>query len=391
MAAIGYRQLKPELLQFLEARQNSLKILKTTTTPVGQMLDWVPIETQHPEGKVPSPPPTVSLAVRSANEEKPVSAARLELEDQTIERGPAGTVPIVRPDFSKLTRTIALNDYATKRGGVAVNKLRPNRSPADPNPFGYFHAISSQNAKVYGCDGFLSVWDPSINNPAGPGDDHSIMQTWLQNYDKPQTQSIEAGWTVDRNLNGDTVAHVFTYYTTNGYSKDGNNLGGYNRLYSGWAQYSSWLFPGIRINGASTQGGQQLGISLKYQWWQGNVWFAVQGVWAGYYPGSLFNGGIMNGAEWVGFGGEVYSSLANPAQTKDQMGSGRQAQDGWTKAAFQINLRNQSDLNGTMVNHNGTAETDTATGSGANPYDIQMHMNSGSSWGSYFYVGGPTP
>ena len=63
------------------------------------------------------------------------------------------------------------------------------------------------------------MWDPTVNNPAAPGDDHSIMQTWLQNYDKPQLQSIEGGWTVDKNLNGDTVAHVFSYYTTNGYTK----------------------------------------------------------------------------------------------------------------------------------------------------------------------------
>ncbi|MGA3341807.1 MAG: neprosin family prolyl endopeptidase [Methylocella sp.] len=248
--------------------------------------------------------------------------------------------------------------------------------------------MDSQSTTVYGCDGFLNVWDPSINNPAGPGDDHSIMQTWLQNYDKPQLQSIEAGWTVDKNLNGDTIAHIFTYYTTNGYSADGNNLGGYNRLESGWKQYSASVFPGIRINGVSTPGGQQLDVSIKYQLYQGNWWFAVQGIWMGYYPASLFSGGIGNHAEWVGFGGEVYSSLENPSLTKDQMGSGRQAQDGWTHAAWQRNLRNQSEPNGTMVNNNGTASTDTANG-GANRYDIQMHMNSGTTWGSYFYVGGP--
>ena len=73
------------------------------------------------------------------------------------------------------------------------------------------------------------------------------------------------------------------------------------------------------------------------------------------------------------------------------MGSGRQAKDGWTFAAFLRNLRYQSDTNGTMVNSNGSAETDTATGSAEDPYTIQMDMNSGSSWGSYLYVGGPTP
>jgi hypothetical protein len=219
------------------------------------------------------------------------------------------------------------------------------------------------------------------------------MQTWIQNYQKPKLQSLEAGLTVDRNLNGDTAPHIFTYYTTNGYSSDGNNQGGYNRIYNGWVQYHPTVFPGIRVNGTSTQGGGQFWIFVKYQLYQGNWWFGVQGsgnfIWIGYYPASLFNGGLGNHVDWVGFGGEVYSSLSNPSQTKDQMGSGRRAEDGWAKAAFQRNLRNQSDTNGAMVNHNGVAQTDTANG-GANPYDIQLHMNSGSNWGSYFYVGGPS-
>ena len=44
-----------------------------------------------------------------------------------------------------------------------------------------------------------------------------------------------------------------------------------------------------------------------------------------------------------------------------------------------------------MANNSGVATTDIATSSGSDPYTIQMDMNSGGSWGSYFYVGGPTP
>lgn len=389
--AIDPRQLNPEISQWLDARQKSLTIVKTTKTPSGQILDWVPIESQDPAGKIASPPPADSLSVRVEDKQHPVKAVSFELDDPAVDRGPAGTVPIVRPDISQLTRTISLKDYGSKPGGLLVNKNRPNKKPTDPSPFGYFHDIDSQSTKLYGCDGFLSVWDPIINDPPGPGDDHSILQTWLQNYDKPLRQSVEAGWTVDKELNGDTLPHLFTFYTTNGYQAEGNNLGGYNRMYSGWKQYSSSVSPGARINGISTVGGQQFDISIKYQLYQGNWWFAVQGSWIGYYPASLFDGGLGNYAEWVGFGGEVYSSLPNPGLTKAQMGSGRQAKDGWTFAAFLRNLRYQSDTNGTMVNSNGSAETDTATGSAEDPYTIQMNMNSGSSWGSYLYAGGPTP
>jgi hypothetical protein len=386
------RRLNPELFQWLDERQSQLKVVKTTTTPHGQVLDWIPIESQHPEGKVPSPPPSEPMPPHdhAHDAQRPVASISFELDDPAAERGPEGTVPVLRPNFSGLERTVDLKHYLSKRGGLLVNKHRRNKHESDPSPFGYFHAIDGQNGTVYGCDGYLSVWDPTINTPPGPGDDHSIMQIWLQNYDKPQLQSIEGGWTVDKNLNGDTAPHVFTYYTTNGYTQDGNDLGGYNRLVAGWVQYSASIFPGIRINGASTQGSAQLDIAIKFQLYQGNWWIAVQNQWMGYYPGSLFNGGVANDAEWLGFGGEIYSSLANPALTDDQMGSGRQAADGWTHAAFARNLRNQSDTNGTMVNNNGTAETDTANG-GADPYTIQMHMNSGTNWGSYFYVGGPTP
>ena len=36
------------------------------------------------------------------------------------------------------------------------------------------------------------------------------------------------------------------------------------------------------------------------------------------------------------------------------------------------------------------ASSDIATKTGADPYTIQMFMNSGGSWGSYLYLGGPT-
>ncbi len=383
----------PELETWLEARQKALTITKTTTTPKGTTLDWVPIESQVPGGKIASPPPAVAAMRLLEQSRERLALASLELDDANVERGPAGTVPIVRPNLAVLNRTIALKDYLRKVGGVKVNPRRPNPKPADPNPFGYFHATDNQDGTFYGTDFFLEVWNPLIDDPSSGGDDHSILQTWLQSYN-PIQQSIEGGWTIDQNLNGDRAPHVFTYYTTNGYQNDGDNQGGYNRMYSGWVQYSNSVFPGIRINGASTVGGAQLGISMKFQLYREptngelNWWVAVQGIWMGYYPANLFKN--MESASWLGVGGEVFSALANPAQTLDQMGSGWRAEAGLERAALVCNVRNQADLNGTMVDNDGYASSDTATGGGTNPYDIQLHMKSGSAWGSYFFVGGPT-
>jgi hypothetical protein len=423
-------RLSPELANWLKARQSALKIVKTTTTPSGQTIDWVPVESQHPSGKIATPPPAAlahpnldealrvpeavphaSIAVPGratgvtgglripieAIEKRTVHAVTFELDDPKIERGPAGTVPILRPNLSHIASTVRLQDLHRKLGGLKVNRTRSKSGPADPDPAGYFHNTDSQSGKFYGWDGRFNVWDPAINIPSGGnGTDHSILQVWLQNYSKPQLQSLEGGWTVDQSLNGDNQPHVFTYYTTNGYTADGDNLGGYNTEHKGFVQYSSSVFPGIRINGTSAFNGTQFEISMKFQLYQEpnsnevNWWVAVQGIWMGYYPASLYNGGLGIEVDWIGSGGEIFSSLSNPELTSDQMGSGWKADGGWTKAAFLRLLRTQSDMAGTMANNNGTGTSDAATSGGADPYTIQMDMNSGSSWGSYFYVGGPT-
>src|SRR5580658_6963963 len=149
--ATPQRPQNSELSQFLETRQSLLKIVKTTTTPSGQILDWIPVESQVADGKIASPPPANSMPARADDKLKPVKAAGFELDDPAVERGPTGTVPLVRPDLARLTRNIALKDYVNKRGGLMVNKDRPNKSASDPNPFGYFHALDSQNTKLYGC------------------------------------------------------------------------------------------------------------------------------------------------------------------------------------------------------------------------------------------------
>ena len=66
------------------------------------------------------------------------------------------------------------------------------------------------------------------------------------------------------------------------------------------------------------------------------------------------------------------------------MGSGYWAENQWPWAGFQRNLRYQSSTGGGMSDYNGTC---WATDS--NEYDIDCHMKSGSSWGSYFWFGGP--
>lgn len=399
--ATNQSKLNPELVEWLAARQKSLQVVKTTKAPRGTTLDWVPIESQALSRGIATPPPNPP-ARGDRTERKPTPVA-FELDESWAELGPAGTVPLVRPNIALLTRRIVHKDYLSKRGGRRFNPDRRTKSPADPDPANYFHNTDSQWITAYGWDGYLNVWSPTINVPAGGnGEDHSIVQVWLQNYDKVQ-QSIEGGWTVDKGLNGDLLPHVFTYFTTNGYAEDGDDLGGYNSLNKGWVQYSSpsttgrTVFPGIAITTVSNFDGPQFDIGMKFQLYKEpgsgllNWWVGAEGVWMGYYPASLFsNGGLGSLVQWVGAGGEIYSGLKDPEATQDQMGSGLQAAAGWGRAAYLRNLRIQSDMSGTMVDNNGTASSDAAVAGGADPYTIEMGMNSGGSWGSYIFVGGPT-
>lgn len=377
----------PEIVQWFQARQSRLKPVLTTQTPSGQTLDWIARESQVPDGKIATPPP---LPAPQAPDDR-FRPVQFELEDTKAARGPEGTVPVVRKNLAALNATTSLKDYFSKRGGLLVNGKRPNKGPADPSPFGYFHATSGQSGSFVECSGWLNLWDPYVQTSG----DHSIMQCGLQNYDNPLLQSLEAGWTVDNDLNGDWVPHLFTYYTTNGYTNDGDNQGGYNQEVDGWVQVSSSIYPGTVFSPFSTQGGAQYGFGYKYLLYENNWWFFVHGAGAGqfigYYPSWLFFGAPGDSefstlgavAEWVGFWGEVYSSLSNPNDSTTQMGSGRKAEAGWSHACFQKNLRITPSAK--EVNFNGAPSAEDPA-----KYDIQNHMNSGGSFGSYFYAGGPS-
>jgi Neprosin len=375
--------------KWLDGRRSQLKVAKTSTTPHGHIVNWVPLESQSKD-RIATPP---GDSKSSGGQEPKTPTKHITLDEP--EPGPEGHVPIFLPDLSKISKTTTLQNFLNKGRRRAKSK----DVPGEPNPAGYFHATSALFTTTFGCSAWLNVWDPKINIPSSPGDDHSISQFWLQYNQSPQlVQSLEAGLTVDKSLNGDLNNHIFSFYTTNNYGNGNpnNNIGGYNALASGWVQVHRTIFPGIRANGSSEQGGTQLEIGLKYQLFEGNWWlgFSNDGakpwVWLGYYPASLFNGLAKNGT-WLSFGGEVESLLANPCSTTDQMGSGRHASTGWTHAAYQRLLINQSDATGTLQNYNGTPEVDVASSKcSLNMYTDQTFMNSGTGWGSYQYYGGPS-
>ncbi len=379
--------LNPEIAAYFQARQARIKPVHTTQTASGQTVDWVPVESQSAaRGKIVAPPPPHRVMQVADTQ-----AVEFEMLKPRTDRGPSGTVPILRKNLAALHDMRSLAEHLAKPGAARLNPHRPG--PADPNPFGFFHAQSQQTVNRLGCETWLNVWQPYVET----SNDHSIMQLGLQNYDRPQRQSLEAGWSCDHSLNGDWSPHLFTYYTTNDYTKDGDNIGGYNNDVDGWVQVSGNIYPGIGLSPASSFGGAQYGLAIGYAVVNDNWWFWVQttasglGEWIGYYPSWLFFGApgeslfstLGANAEWVSFWGEVYSSLSNPNNTTTQMGSGQKAEAGWTKACFQKNLGILLRPDADLVNQSGSPAAEAPK-----KFDIKPFMNSGGSWASYFYAGG---
>src|SRR5438105_5556188 len=282
---VDHEAFRAEITEYFTRRRARLRIVKTTQTPRGQLIDWIPIESQHPQGIVATPPPRPVPTEGGRSEGKEFHAVP-ELEHHKCQRGPSGTVPILRKKLDALGYTVPLRQYLAKY-----------RAPMpDPGGFGvlppgegrgtHWYGKSSQSVICFGGEGEFSCFDPYTAS----SDELSLIQIGLSNNDLPSLQTVEAGWQEYYEITGDWVPHLFVYYTTNGYHKDADNEGGYNTDVDGWVQHDDVIFPGTTFVPYSAVGGEQRKISLKYQRFQNNWWLSCQGRWVGHYPANLFMG-----------------------------------------------------------------------------------------------------
>lgn len=371
---------KKELIEYVEHCASRLHVIETTRTPSGQILDWIDIYSQHPRGVIATPPPAPKInAGRFRGRE--TKMARFELQDKA-KRGPEGTVPVLRTDIKKLRFNKTLQEYLSKHGQRTVTHNIDGHTFEQPEAGGpHDYAATSQTVTCVGGEGSISLFDPYTAH----SDEFSLSQIALLASSKSGRQTVEAGWQEFWDINGDWIPHLFVFYTINGYSKQGDNLGGYNQKVKGWVQHSNAVYPGAISNHVSTPGGAQWELFIKYQLFQGNWWLNVGGEWVGYYPASLFsNPGLANQADSIQFFGEIVDSGSHPEATKTQMGTGYFAERRWPYAAYQRLLRYQTNAAGTMTDYNGSnIVTDSKE------YDVDSHMNSGTNWSSYFWFGGP--
>src|SRR5258708_9709675 len=121
-------------------------VVKTAKRSSGRLLDWIPIESQVAGGKIATPPPSLPT-YRSASVATTSEGPRFELDDPALERGPQGTVPVLRDLSShrdRVQRRRADKKGPRRHPTMKVRGMDLNSIP-DPDPFGYYHPQSCQS------------------------------------------------------------------------------------------------------------------------------------------------------------------------------------------------------------------------------------------------------
>lgn len=377
---INVAKNKEEITNYFEKKQRNLKIVKTTKTESGQIIDWIDMKEQVPSGKIATPPALPKFDKSNAKEDEKI--ATFELEMKGVEKGPEGTVPVLRKNLEDYHYNQSLHNYLSKYQKESRTLLfNDGHEIQVPGDGAHDYASTSQAVTCYGGEFSCSAFDPYVEHT----NEFSLLQVALVRGSGNSRQTIEAGWQEYKDLYGDWVPHLFIFYTTNNYTSSGDNKGGYNRDVDGWVQYSSSIYPGATFTPYSIRGGAQYYMQFKYQLYKGNWWLAVNNQWIGYYPASLFSTtGLRSKADKIDFYGEIVDAASHAGLTKTDMGSGYWPEYRWQWAAYLRNLKYQSATGGTMKDYNGTSYV-----SDIGQYDLETHMNSGSSWGSYFWLGGP--
>jgi hypothetical protein len=249
-------------LSALPAKSNRAahQVLKTTTTSDGQIIDWVLRDTQ---GEIATPPPVPARMLEASNATQPDIEAMVAADPSL--RGPEGTVPIARKNaYTSAKKALPHLSQASSEGGL---ETRAGYAGS------HWYASSAQAVNNIGSTGTTSMFKAYVET----GGDFSLLQTAVIRYNVPTSggsttsQTLEAGWI--NYPNQVSAPHLFTYFTTVGYSSEGDNIGGWNRDHAGWVQYDSTIYPGFAFSQISTDGGDQYDFNIEYLLSGGNWWY----------------------------------------------------------------------------------------------------------------------
>jgi hypothetical protein len=368
-----------EIIRYFAAKRAELDIVKTTINQNGEVLDWIPGDSQV-DGKVASPPPVEEgKGIRPVED---IECALFDLELLSMTDIPEGCVPVLRRDNlpADVVNNRRLQDFLSKYGregekGI-LSKL-PGQGPTrDGSSTVHEYAASIKSVNNIGTYGRINLWDPYVWKTS----EFSLCQTAVRRGDN----TVEAGCQDYYQLYGDYVPHFFIYYTTNDYASRGDYIGGYNRDVAGWVQYSSTYYPAMALNNFSVYNGTQTEIYIEVRLYSGNWWVALNGNWVGYYPATLFDTtGLRTMAATAYWYGESVD-IGDGYNSYTDIGSGYFASEGYAKAAYMrmLQYRNTS---GSLVDYRNPVSIVETPGQ----YTVDERFDNLGTWGSYMYFGGP--
>ena len=203
----------------------------------------------------------------------------------------AGTVPVRRLTLEDLSRFGTIGNFFRKwPEGVEVllNGGVPRTAPTD----GHLYAHARQYVRNLGGSSMLALWAPQV---ATDQIEFSLSQQWYAAVSDGNTQTVEVGWQVFPAFYGHTAPVLFIFWTADAYQSQMC----YNLTCGAFVQ----IDPSIAIGGAfsswTTSGYEPVEFQAGFLLYGGNWWLQVNGVWVGYYPGTLFGAGLLaTGAEF---------------------------------------------------------------------------------------------
>ncbi|XP_076941719.1 protein neprosin-like [Bidens hawaiensis] len=289
---------------------------------------------------------------------------------------PKGTIPIIRTKKEDVLRPDSIKGYGKRKKSIPVAQ----QSSVEPaltevrKGHEYAHAQTDQG-NYYGAQATFNIWNPKVQE----NNEFSLGQLWILGGPDSDLNTIEAGWHVFPELNGDTRTRLFIYWTNDGYQ----TTGCYNLKCSGFIQTNNEIAIGGSISPTSQVDGSQYEITILI--WkdikEGDWWMQYNGKTVGYWPASLFSY-LSESASTIDFGGEVVNLGSGGQHTTTQMGSGYFPSEGFEKASY---IRSIQTVNGS--NTLTTPEILNAYVTQEGCYDILTGITD--NWGSYFFYGGP--
>ncbi len=338
-------QISPDehkkIVRFVERRQDPRAIVSSLRTSETETIDCVDARLQHdadhPIEKFEDPP---SVAAPGAGSK---AAKQLGQGYGTVTGlCPSGTIPRVRVSIGSVERSGSLAAYLSKSGDANVRSRAPWDTDPPPSISDHVYAAYHQYVTNSGAASLINFWQPTTHSGTN---EFSISQIWVAGGSSTDDslETVEAGWQKSPSRYGDSLSHIFIFYTGDNYGSNSC----YNLDCTAFVQVNNSVAIGgyVPTSAQSVPGGFQ-----QEQWFglqqttSGAWWWSYGGTWIGYWPAAKFDSaGIRWGAQHVSYGGEIVNTFPSGQYTTTQMGSGvapaATAAASYGYSAYQRNLQ----------------------------------------------------